>query len=308
MGEAVVAVLSEQPATVRLMGKLLDAAFVRELEVLRRSLDIVARSGRSGERLARRRGSSVEFKEHRAYAPGDDLRRIDWAAYARSGEPVLKLFRADEDVVVRVLVDGSASMGFGSPPKLDAAKRLAAAIGYMVLARSERAQLLVATDKVSRWNVESRGRNGLGAFLSSAEDIEAAGLTDLGRAIDSTVKRAARPGMLVVLSDFFDPGALLTALSRAGSAGHDVALVQVLAPEDLAPDFDGDLALEDIETGELVEVTADADALDAYERRLSALYDDLRLFARRHRAAYVRTSSAAPLEPVMRRFVAKDVD
>src|SRR5262245_26111442 len=88
---------------------LLDPAFLRELEALRRRLTIRARSGASGEHTARRRGGSAEFLEHRPYAPGDDLRRVDWAAYARSGEPVLKIFRAEEDVVVRLVCDASAS-------------------------------------------------------------------------------------------------------------------------------------------------------------------------------------------------------
>lgn len=123
---------------------LLDASFVRELEVLRRRLEIRARSGGAGEHLARRRGSSSEFHEHRAYAPGDDMRRIDWAAYARSGEPILKLFRAEEDVIARIVCDASLSLGFGEPLKLDTAKKLAAAVGYMTLARSERAQLFIA--------------------------------------------------------------------------------------------------------------------------------------------------------------------
>src|SRR5688572_4120589 len=98
---------------------LLGASFVRELEVLQRRLEIRARSGGAGEHLARRRGGSAEFKEHRAYAPGDDMRRIDWAAYARTGEPVLKLFRAEEDVIARIVCDASASLDFGEPKKID---------------------------------------------------------------------------------------------------------------------------------------------------------------------------------------------
>src|SRR5262249_4365575 len=114
--------------------RLLDAAFVRELEALRRRLEIRARSGQGGEHIARRKGSSAESQEHRAYAPGDDMRRIDWAAYARTGDPVLKLFRAEEDVIARIVCDCSASLGFGEPSKLDAARKMAAAIGYMALA------------------------------------------------------------------------------------------------------------------------------------------------------------------------------
>src|SRR5262245_49495246 len=105
---------------------LLEAGFVRELEALRRRMQVRARSGGGGEHLAKRRGSSAEFLEHRAYAPGDDLRRIDWLAFARTGEPVFKLFRAEEDVVVRILIDASTSLIAGEPTKIEAAKRVAA--------------------------------------------------------------------------------------------------------------------------------------------------------------------------------------
>src|ERR1700722_6327767 len=97
---------------------LLDPAFVRELEALRRRLRVRARSGSGGEHVASRRGSSAEFLEHRAYAPGDDLRRMDWLAFARTGEPVLKLFRAEEDGGVRRVVDAGASREPGAPPKV----------------------------------------------------------------------------------------------------------------------------------------------------------------------------------------------
>ncbi len=88
-----------------------------ELEMLKRRLEIHARSGELGERAAPRRGGSAEFQEHRPYAPGDDPRRIDWLAFARTGQPVTKLFRAEEDTVVRLVLDASASQGFGSPSK-----------------------------------------------------------------------------------------------------------------------------------------------------------------------------------------------
>src|SRR5450432_2135221 len=123
---------------------LLDPSFVRELEALRRRLEVSVRSGAAGERASRRRGGSAEFQDHRPYAPGDDLRRVDWAAFALTGEPVLKLFRAEEDSVLRLLVDASASLAFGTPQKLEVARRVAAAIGYLALANGQRAQVLIA--------------------------------------------------------------------------------------------------------------------------------------------------------------------
>jgi uncharacterized protein (DUF58 family) len=287
---------------------LLDPAFVRELEVLRRKLQQRARSGRAGEHLARRRGGSAEFFEHRPYAAGDDLRRIDWLAYARSGEPVLKVFRTEEDVVARLLCDASASLAFGEPGKLDVARRLAAAIGYMTLADAERAQLLVAAAGRTREHLPARGRGGLPALLRNLEETAAGGQTDLAAAITALVRRRLRPGMLVVLSDFFDGGPVLGALTRAVAAGHDVILVQVVAPEEVEPAHEGDLALEDAETGEVVELTMDAAAIEAYALRFAGLCEALRGWARRHGAAYVRVRTDEPLAEAVRRMVARAVD
>ena len=287
---------------------LLDAAFVRELEVLRRRLEIRARSGGSGEHIAKRRGGSAEFHEHRAYAPGDDMRRIDWAAYARSGEPVLKLFRAEEDIVARIVCDASASLAHGEPLKIDAARRLAAAIGYMTLARSERAQVFVAGEGITKESAAMRGRGGLSSLLKTLDAIAPKGGTDLAKAIDAVVQKSFRPGLLVTISDFFDSGPVMTALGRAAQAGHDVALVQVASPDEVEPSFEGDWALEDAETGAVVEVTMDAAAIEAYVLRFAGLCEELRTWARRHRAVYIRVRTDEPLEPALRRFVARSVD
>jgi uncharacterized protein (DUF58 family) len=290
------------------MSKLLDAAFVRELEALRRRLEIRARSGQGGEHLARRRGGSAEFQEHRPYAAGDDLRRIDWAAYARSGEPVLKIYRAEEDVVARLLCDTSASLGMGDPPKIELCRRIAAAIGYMALASSERTQLLLTADGATRDHTPSRGRGGLPALLRDLDGIALGGTTNLARGVESVVRKSRRPGLLAVLSDFFDPGPVLSALTRALKVGHDVVLVQVLAPEEIDPPHEGDWTLEDVETGELVELTLDASALEAYALRFAGLCEELRAWARRHAATYVRTRTDERLEDAVRRIVARAVD
>jgi uncharacterized protein (DUF58 family) len=286
---------------------LLDPSFLRELEALRRRLEIRARSGAAGERTSSRRGSSAEFQDHRPYAPGDDLRRIDWAAYARTGEPVLKLFRAEEDLVARLLVDASASMAMGTPPKIEIARRISAALGYLALSGSERAQLFAARERV-RMETPVRGRGGVAPLLRSLGVTEAEGKGDLSGAIDTVIRRSPRPGMLAVVSDFFDGGPVLTALSRARAAGHDVVLCQVVAKEEEEPDLEGDLALVDAETGETVEVTADAAALEAYAMRFAGLCEELRGFARKHGATYVRVRTVDSLVDAVRRVVERSVD
>ncbi len=287
---------------------LLDASFARELEALRRRLHVRARSGAGGERMARRRGSSAEFLEHRPYAPGDDLRRIDWLAFARTGEPVFKLFRAEEDVVIRLVVDASLSLEAGDPPKIEAAKKLAAAIGYIALAGSERAQVLSASEGLTFVSEPTRGRAALPKLLRELDRIDLRGGTDLSRAIEQVSLRSPRPGMLVVISDFMDSGPFDAAITRASSAGHDVALVQVLSREEVEPRYDGDYALVDAETGAAVEVTMDAGAIEAYLERLNQLVLGLRALAKKTRGAYVRVVTDEPMLPHVRRFVGRAVD
>ena len=286
---------------------LLDPDFVRELSLLRRRLKVDVRSGASGEHLARRRGGSAEFQEHRPYAPGDDLRRIDWLAFARSGVPVVKTFRAEEDVVVRLLVDASASLDFGNPRKIEVSRRIAAALAYLALSDSERVQVLVTGDASTRGlavvGEPRRGRGALHRVLSELSHIEARGHGSLPAALRGLSERALRPGLLVVLSDFFDGGLVAEELSRLRAQGHALALVQVLSRMELEPDFEGDLGLVDSETDAEVEVTMDAGAIEAYLARLAGLVEELRATGRRLGARYVRAVSDEPLEQPVRRIV-----
>ncbi len=94
-----------------------------------------------GERRSPRQGQSVEFADFRNYVPGDDLRFIDWNLYARLDKLFLKLFLEEEDLHFYGLIDTSSSMNFGRPSKLDYAKELAAALGYIGLCRSDRVRI-----------------------------------------------------------------------------------------------------------------------------------------------------------------------
>jgi uncharacterized protein (DUF58 family) len=292
---------------------LLAPEFLRELEILKRRLEIQARSGGGGERVSRRRGSSAEFHEHRPYEPGDDLRRVDWLAFARSGQPVTKLFRAEEDAVVRIVLDASASLDFGTPSKLEAARRVAAAMGYLALASGQRAELWVARAKgEGRLPVERtparRGRAGVTGLLRDLSHVTASGTTDLSAPVRALVEHAPRPGLVVVVSDFLDAGPVTSALGLARASGHDLALVQILDATELDPELEGDLSLVDAESDQSVEVTADAAAIEAYLLRITGLIEEIRAFARRHGATYVRATSDESLLALVRRLVARSID
>jgi len=179
----------------------------------------------------------------------------------------------------------------------------------MTLAESERAQVIETASGALREHTTARGRGGLPGLLRALDGIAPRGHTDLSTSIDNLVRRrSVRPGMLVVLSDFFDPGPVLSALTRAVSRGHDVFLVQVIAPEEEDPDFDGDWTFEDAETGELLDLTLDAAAIEAYLARFAGLCQQLRGWSRKHGATYVRVRTDEGLEAPVRRLVGRQVD
>jgi uncharacterized protein (DUF58 family) len=293
------------------VSELLDPAFMRELRVLERKLELVARSGRAGDRLARRRGSSAEFEQHRPYVAGDDVRRVDWLATARSGTPVLKQFRSEEDPIVHVLLDRSASLGTGTPPKLWLAKRLCAALAHLALAGGARLRLVSGpgSDIASvAFTPERRGRPALQALLRQLEEAAPGGATHVGKWVRAVAAVTDRPGLLVVVSDFLDPEPLLGELDLARARGHDIALVQVLSQQELEPELEGDLELFDLETNQHLELSMDPGVMNAYLVALSQWCERLRAWSKQRGQAYVRVTGEVELLPALRKLVLREQD
>ena len=148
-----------------------SSEFLAQLERLTLLSRRVFRGHVKGERRSPRRGHSVEFADYRAYGVGDDLRYVDWNIYARTDRLHVKLFVDEEDLCLHLLVDGSASMGFGEPRKLDHAVRVAAALGFVGLVNLERVGVAVLRGRVAEGWPPARGRNqvpGLLGFLAGA--------------------------------------------------------------------------------------------------------------------------------------------
>lgn len=263
------------------MTSLLDPDFLRRLARLRIAVRRRFAGTASGARRSRKKGSSAEFAEHRAYYPGDDVRRIDWNAYARLEELVLRLFVAEDDLSLYLLIDGSASMALGSPRKLDVAKRLAAGLGYVGLSGSERVAVMPFASRLTQPFPPARGARRIGALLRHLEALEPSGATDLGTAVDQFLARSPKPGLVVVISDFLDPKGFTRPLDRLIGERHEPALFQVLDREELDPTPGGDLELVDSETGAKVAVSLDARAVRAYRARLDAFVGELRAYARK---------------------------
>lgn len=286
-------------------GSLLEPEFIRRLARLRLAVRRRFRGATAGARRSRNRGSSAEFAEHRPYYPGDDVRRIDWNAYARLEELVLRLFVAEEDLSLYLLIDTSASLGVGTPPKLDTAKRLAAGLGYVGLSGSERVAVVPFAAHLARPLPPSRGRRRVGPLLRYLDALEPSGATDLSRAVDEFLARAPRPGLVVVLSDFLDPGGFARPLDRLLAERHEPVLFHLLDREELDPTPGGDLTLVDSETGRTVEVSLDERAVRAYRARLEAFVAELASWSKKRGVFYGRIGGERAFDDVLIEYLSR---
>jgi uncharacterized protein (DUF58 family) len=287
--------------TLRAGHELLSADFLNQLERLsllsRRSF----RGRVKGERRSPRKGISVEFSDFRPYGVGDDLRYVDWNVYARLDRLYLKLFVDEEDLCLHLLVDGSASMGFGEPSKLGYAARLAAALGFVGLVGLERVGVAVVRDRMAEGFNPTRGRSQVLPLLDFLGRLRPGGGTSLNDGLAAYALRSREAGLAVLVSDLMDPGGYERGLKALLERRFDVHVIQVLAGEEMNPAFGGDLRLLDSETGEQRDLTLDGEALREYHERLRTFLDRAEQFCRGNEISYHRVVTDVPVEEFMLR-------
>lgn len=276
--------------------RLLDPAFLRKLERLAIMAKRVKLGTTKGERKSARKGTSVDFADYRDYVQGDDLRHVDWNIYGRLDQLYIKLFEEREDLTLHLLIDASRSMGFGTPHKLDFAKRLAAALGYIALSGHERVAIeAFSGDKVARIT-PCRGKNSVQKLFAFIESIEAAGGTHLENAARGYLARNRAKGVTVIMSDFFDEQGFEACIRRLNQTGSDLYAIQVLAPEEIDPRLTGDLKLIDSETGKYAEISVSRLLMKRYMKNRDGFLDSVRRYCTARGIGHVAVSSDTELD------------
>ena len=276
----------------------LDEAFLRRLEQLELASRRLTAGRMKGERRSVRRGQSVEFADYRTYAAEDALRQLDWNAYARLEKLFLKLFVEEEDVTVHILVDASRSMDFGEPNKLDAARRAAAALGYLGLATMDRVSVAFLGDGASTPMRPIRGKRRAFDLFTFLSQPRADRMTGLASAVRAYAARMRGSGPLVLISDLMDPG-YLDALRDLAGTRSQLSVLHLLAPEELDPDVPADARLVDRESGHSVDVSGDDDLVERYRARLAEWQAEIAAFVSRRGGAYVPVASDIDLADLL---------
>src|SRR5579883_415309 len=212
-------------------------------------------TGQPGRRRSPLAGSSMEFADYRRYAPGDDFRRIDWRAYARLERLFLRVFEAEENITVTMLIDCSDSMAHGTPAKAALAKTTAAALAYVALKCEDSVIIGTLTDRLVGYRRVGSGKNSIwtvGAFLNQ---LPRSGTTDLNRALYDIGRVVTSPGLTIIISDFLAPGGYQVGVRAVRQLRQEVALLQILSPDEIDPDIQGDWRLRDSEGSGNVDVS-----------------------------------------------------
>ena len=229
----------------------------------------------TGQHRSPMQGFSVEFAQHRAYAPGDDIRHLDWKVFARTDKLHLKQYQQETNLDLVLMVDASGSMKFGSRSfaeasgsgmklspdgrpewsKFDHATALAAALAYVTLQQGDRAGLVTYADEVTgmvrRSSAMGAWRQIVGALSTHAIDRP----SDIGRSIDQTLAKITNKCLLVIISDFFeDRDAIRAALARVRHRGHDAVLFQVLDRREIDFDYEDAAPFEGLEGEGLLKI------------------------------------------------------
>jgi uncharacterized protein (DUF58 family) len=278
---------------------LLSPQLLARLEMMELVSRKIFRGRMKGERRSPRKGQSVEFADFRDYAPGDDLRFVDWNTYARLDRLFLKLFLEEEDLHFYGLIDASQSMEFGVPSKLAYAKQLVAALGFVGLVRGDRVKIETVGQPATQGSPAFRGRRSLWRMLEQIDQIEPVATTDLTAGVKNFCLRNSGKGIVVLVSDLMDKSGYEPALRYLVSRNMDVYVIHVLSAEELDPAVQGDLRLVDCEDGDQAEITVSAALLDRYRKTLAAFVASAREFCLCRGMFYLLAKNEVPVEEMV---------
>lgn len=282
---------------------LFNAEFLRKLDALRLLARKMVRGQSHNDRMTSRRGMGLEFSDYRSYHAGDDFRYIDWNVYSRLDQLFVKIFTAEEDLTIHLLVDTSASMQLGTPPKLMYACRVAAALGYIGLNGLDRVGAVTFADDLGRPLAPQRGRQQIFTLLRYFEALQSQGGTALDRVLSNYARQSPSGGLAIVISDLLDPQGYTRGLDALAYGRFDVLVIHLVDETEIHPPFEGALRLHDIESTQQRRLTVNRRLLERYHQKVLEYFAHIETFCAQRNIEYVRTSTTVPFEDVILRYL-----
>jgi uncharacterized protein (DUF58 family) len=273
-----------------------------ELQSLR-DLELMTKATVEGLRQGLHRspfhGYSAEFAQYRHYRPGDDLKYVDWKAFARTDRIYTRQFRETTNLSALFVIDASRSMDFSG--KFELARTVTAVLGTLVLDQSDAAGVLAVTDR-AHFVPPRSGHHHLRVFLAGLAALRPNGTVSIAEALQRAAAIVKRLGLVLVLSDLYEDEAALSEIKRIKRMGHDVIVIHTLAREELTLDVGGAAEFVDLESGRTLMVQP-AVARESYVTAVTSWLRTIEQQLRRDGIDYLRLVTGDPLEPALRRFL-----
>jgi uncharacterized protein (DUF58 family) len=288
------------------MQRFLDPAVLAGIS----SLDLLAKTVVDGFVAGLHRspefGFSQEFAEYRAYAPGDDLRHVDWNLFARTERCYLKRYRGETNSQLVILLDASNSMQYTSSPpkKMDYARFIAASLFYLAIRNQHDAAGLIVFDDELREYVRPSTRQGqLARLFAGLEQAEPRARTDFAKPLRHFQELLHRRGIVIVISDFYEePETIVRAIEPLRFHGNDVVLFHILDPQEIRPVLNGPTILVDLETDREIEVIPEY-TKTTYRTKMEAHIEQLRSRTRAAGMDYQLLVTDQPLDATLREYL-----
>jgi uncharacterized protein (DUF58 family) len=232
----------------------------------------------AGRRPGTTGGYSVDFADYQKYNYGDDIRHIDWNIYARLKKLFLRQFRAESELSIHLLLDVSNSMQFGRCPKMEFAREIAAALGYVGLSKQDRVGLTTFSDRLLQYLPPQRGNRQLAHIIKMLDNIVPGGPSEFEQAFRPYVARASSRGLAIILSDCFAPKGYQNAFHCLAYGGFEVVLIRIVSEEELSPELEDGIELRDLENKDLRGPIVSKAVLSQYKKNVKEHSEELSNF------------------------------
>jgi uncharacterized protein (DUF58 family) len=286
--------------------KLLDPKAIARAEALGMNACFIVEGYMAGEHKSPYRGFAIEFAQHREYAPGDDVRHLDWKVQAKTERYYIKQYEQETNFVAHLLLDGSESMNYrsGELSKLEYGKMMAACLAYVILHQRDAVALGIFDEEIREYLPRSDNRDNLFKIMNRLAGFDATGKTQVAEVLHGMANQVRRKGIMIVMSDFFDDeAAIVEGIQHLRFAGHEVILMQILDPYEIDFPFTGMVEFDGLENIPKVQ-TRPTQIKKTYHREFEAFRQRLRDACDRNQCHFVEVRTDQPLDEVLSNYLA----
>ncbi len=284
---------------------LLDAETLARADKLGMAARFIVEGYMAGEHKSPYRGFAIEFSQHREYAPGDDVRHLDWKVLGKTDRYYIKQYEQETNFVAHLLIDGRESMKYGSgeTSKLDYAKMAIACLAFLIIKQRDAVSLSLFDDGTRDELPRGNTQNHLFNILEQLSAFDARGETDLPGQLHNVAKQSQRKGLVIVASDFFDDeDAVLDAVQHLRFVGHEVIALQVVDNDEINFPFSGLVEFEGMENIPNIK-TRPSEIRKSYLEQFKIFQDKLEQGFRRNSCQFVQCDTSRPLEDVLASYL-----